>query len=187
MLGSGWTRGVVPPLSDDPAVEKWGTNKMALLRYGGQFDRWTRWFDLHRTPHILKQRPEAYAWYLAQDGTKPIYQWEVSPEIPGSRAYPAEDVRRFFGVDERDFWGSISWMLALAIYEGFDQVELFWFPLSHDRATNMTDQIPVGQYSHQVPSTRYWIGQARGRGMTVLIHGDSELKPTHPLYGLETT
>ena len=160
---------------------------MNLLRWGGQYDGWTRWFDLHRTAHILRLRPETYRWYQQQDGSKPIYQWEVNPEIPGSRAYPLGEVRRFFGVDERDFWGSISWMLALAIVEDFTQIDLFWFPLAQDRATNMTDAIPVGQYSHQVPSSRYWIGQARGRGIAVTIHGDSELKPTHPLYGVDTT
>lgn len=187
ILGAGWTRGVVPPLDTSPGVERWGTNKVMFVRREAEYAGWTRWFDLHRTPHILKQRPEAYEWYTAQDGSRPIYRWEVDPAIPGSVAYPIDRVRAHFGAWERDFWGSLSWMLALAIVEGFDQIDLFWFPLSHDRATNMTDQIPVGQYSHQVPSTRYWIGQARGRGIDVTIHGDSELKPTHPLYGVETT
>lgn len=187
ILGAGWTFGTVPPF--DPTAERWGTNNVMFARYGGDFTDWTRWFDLHRSPHIRDKRPQAYDWYTRQDGSKPIYQWEVNAEIPGSRAYPLEAVRDFFGAHERDFWGSLSWMLALAIVEGFEAIDLFWFPLCHDKADVTADmtQVPKGAYTHQVPSTRYWIGQARGRGIAVTIHGDSALRPLHPLYGFETT
>lgn len=186
MLGSGFTRGVVPDLDRSPGVEIWGTNRLMLMRESVQKEPWTRWFDLHRTPWILERRQEAYRWLQQQDGSRPVYQWDVNHEMPGSRAYPRAEVQAYFDGD-RDFWGSISWMLALAIYEQFTDIELFWFPLMNDRATDMTVTIPVGQYTHQVPSTRYWIGQARGRGLRVTIHGDSALKPNHPLYGVETT
>lgn len=176
--------GTVPEFSE--GAERWGTNAVMFRRYGGEFDRWTRWFDLHRTPHILKQRPDAYAWYAQQDGTRPIYQWEVNSEIPGSRAYPVEAIRRFFGDDaledpryperpESDFWGSLAWMFALAIYEGFEAIDLFWFV------------VDTHCHERQIPSVRYWIGQARGRGIRVTVHGDSSLKPSGPLYGWQTT
>ena len=169
--------GVVPPLDLDPAVERWGTNAVMFRRYGGEFDAWTRWFDLHQSDQIQARRPEAYAWYRQQDGRRPIYQWAVNPEIPGSTAYPLERFKAAFdepGREERDCWGSLSWMLALAILEDFTEVDLFWFVNdSH-------------QHGAQIPSVRYWIGQCRGRGMRVTIHGDSELKPQGRLYGLET-
>lgn len=174
MLGAGWTWGVVPPL--DPDAETWGTNNVMWARYSGVVPRWDRWFDLHPTAHIQARRPEAYRWYTEQDGTRPIYQWAVNPEIPGSRAYPKDAILQTFsehGHVERDFWGSISWMLALAIAEGYERIELFWFALMNDT------------YTKQVPSTRYWIGQARGRGVQVVIHGESMLKPQQGLYGCE--
>ena len=169
--------GVVPDFDPDPQVERWGTNAVMFRRYGGVFDRWTRWFDLHRTAHILQQRPEAYAWYQQQDGRRPIYRFVDDPAVPGNTVYPQAAVQAFFSDhthQERDFWGSLSWMLALALYEGFTAIDLFWF---------VVDQ---HQYGRQIPSTRYWIGQARGRGVRVTIHGDSELKPSGPLYGVET-
>lgn len=174
ILGAGWSWGDVPPL--DPTAETWGTNNVIFARYAGQFHGWDRWFDLHPTAHIQRRRPQAYDWYTRQDGSKPIYQWEINPDIPGSRAYPKDDVLRYFstqGHEERDFWGSISWLIALAIYEGYERIDLFWFVLQHD------------QYTKQIPSTRYWIGQARGRGVRVCIHGDSMLKPQQGLYGCE--
>lgn len=174
MLGAGWTWGDVPDL--DLAAERWGTNNVMWARYAGEFDQWTRWFDLHPKAHILRRRPQAYAWYRQQDGSRPIYLKEADPEVPGSVAFPFEAVRQHFCTathDERDFWGSISWMLAFAIMEGFQQIDLLWFALMHD------------QYTKQVPSTRYWIGQARGRGIATTVHGTSMLNPQGLMYGVE--
>lgn len=173
LLGAGFTWGEVPPL--DPSAERWGTNNVMFARYSGVFEDWHRWFDLHPSDHIQRRRPQAYDWYTQQDGSRPIYQWAVNPEIPGSKAFPKDGVLKYFSRDheERDFWGSISWMLALAIYEGFTDIDLFWFSLMND------------EYTKQIPSTRYWIGQARGRGVRVTIHGDSMLKPQQGLYGCE--
>ena len=177
ILGAGISMGDVPPLDLSPDVERWGTNAVMFRRYGGQFDLWTRWIDLHKPDQIQARRPEAWEWYRAQDGRRPILMWEPHPDVLGSMAYPREGVQQYFaqdGVLERDFWGSLSWMLALAIFERFEEIDLFWF---------VTDQ---HQYGRQIPSVRYWIGQARGRGIRVRIHGDSELKPKGPLYGYET-
>ena len=174
LLGAGMTFGTIPPF--DPSAERWGTNKVMFARYGGVFNDWTRWFDVHPKEHIQRRRPDAWGWYMRQDGSRPIYLKEADPDIPGSVAFPFEAVRTSFSTpthDERDFWGSISWMLALAIVEGFERIDLFWFVLGND------------QYSKQVPSTRYWIGQARARGIDVRIHGDSALKPAPELYGVE--
>lgn len=174
MLGAGWSWGDVPDL--DPTAERWGTNNVMFARYAGQFNQWTRWFDLHPRAHIEHRRPDAYRWYQQQDGTRPIYLKDVDASVPGSVAFPFEAVRRSFGHDgheERDFWGSLSWMLALAIVEGFEQIDLLWFALMNDAYTN------------QVPSTRYWIGQARGRGIRVRVHGTSMLNPQGPMYGYE--
>ncbi len=174
ILGCGFTKGDIPPF--DPQAERWGVNKLMFMRYGGEFDDWTRWFDLHSTAHIQQQRSDAYDWYSTQ--TKPIYRWEHDPNMV-TAIYPREAIQQHFaqdGVPERDFWGSLAWMLALAIYEGFEQIELFWYTLDLE-----------GEYRQQVGSALYWIGQARGRGIRVLIHGDSGLKPTGPMYGIETT
>lgn len=173
ILGCGLGFGNGPDFSLDR--ERWAVNKLMFMRYSGEFDRWTRWFDLHSSAHIQRQRPEAYDWYRQQ--TKPIVRWAHDPNMV-TQVYPHVDVQSFFmheGVPERDFWGSLSWMVALAIYEGFEQMDIYWFPLDQE------------QHQQQLGSARYWIGQARGRGAIVNIHGDSALKPSGPLYGLETT
>lgn len=168
------SKGDIPPF--DPDAERWGVNKLMFMRYSGEFDDWTRWFDLHSTAHIQRHRPEAYDWYGQQ--TKPIYRWEDDPHMM-TAIYPREAIQMHFaqdGVPERDFWGSLAWMLALAIYEGFEQIELFWYTLDLE-----------GEYRQQVGSALYWIGRAKQAGIRVLIHGDSSLKPTGPMYGIETS
>ncbi len=176
LLGAGWDMGTIPPFN--PSAERWGTNNVMFARYGGDFNNWTRWFDLHPTEHIQAKRAQAYDWYRTQ--TKPIYRWAPDPDVPASVVYPIDAVLDYFSLSqaerERDFWGSIAWMIALAIYEQFDAIDLFWFTLSNDH---------MNIYARQVPSTRYWIGQARGRGIRVTIHGDSALKVTHGLYGYQ--
>jgi len=151
-------------------MEAWGLNQLMFIRYNGDdLPRWDRWFDLHPTWHIERDRPRAYAWYRSQ--RKPIYRWEVDPDLPSSVAYPVDDVRRFVGADETDFAGSVCWMLALALMEGYDDLHLFWFPV-------------MNEHAGQVPSIRYWIGQARGRGARVTIHGRSDLHPAREMYGI---
>lgn len=170
MLGCGLSKGAaIPPF--DPDAERWGLNRLMFTRYAGAFTNWTRWFDLHSTAHIQQHRPDAYDWYRSQ--TKPIYRWELDPALPGCCVYPRQ---RVADADERDFACSLSWMLALAIHERFDAIDLFWFSLDSGEH----------HYDYQIASARYWIGRARGAGITVRIHGDSPLKPSLPLYGVPT-
>lgn len=174
ILGAGWGWGHTAPL--DLNAEIWGTNNLMFARYSGQFDHWTRWFDHHPIAHIQRRRPQAYAWYQQQDGRRPIYLAEPDPTIPGAVVFPAYELVEHFSTPayrEVDFWGSISWLIAFAMKEGFQRIDLFWFLLKND------------QYTKQIPSTKYWIGRARQAGIDVVIHGDSALKPNHGLYGCE--
>lgn len=165
------TFGVIPPFQED--AERWGLNHLQQQRFAGTWDGWTRWFDRHPKAWIQARRPEAYAWYQQQDGRRPIYLLDRDATVAGDTAYPIEAVQQHFadGTEERDFAGSLSYMLALAIYEGFEAIDLFWFTLQD------------AEHGRQLPSARYWIGQARGRGIAVRIHGDSALAASGPLYG----
>lgn len=175
-LGGGFTQGVVPPL--DPDAEQWGVNRVMLFRFPEGWDAWDRWFDYHPKAHIIEHRPDAYAWYRQQDGRRPIYLLEPDAEVAGYDAYPREAIQAHFGQDgepERDFWGSLAWMFALAIFERKEAIDLFWCPMRNETFAR----------HEQIASTRYWIGRARQAGVRVTIHGDSDLKPVPSLYGVE--
>lgn len=171
-MGGGWSYGTVPPLND-AVTERWGLNYLQRDRFAFDVPRWDRWFDLHNweRDRLAVQQPEIWAWYQQQ--TQPIYTWTPHPDVPASVAYPLDRIQAEWPGD-RDFACSLSWMLALAIVEGFTDVDLFWCPM----------QDP--EHAAFVPSVRYWMGMARGRGMTVTVHGWSLLVPEGPLYGVET-
>jgi hypothetical protein len=66
-------------------------------------------------------------------------------------------------------------MMALAIWEEFEQIDVYGF------------RMLAPKYTFQLPSAFYWVGRARGMGMTVYIHGESALNPVNKMYGLEAT
>lgn len=165
LLGGGRTHGVPPVFV--PGAERWGLNDLAFRRFSGQFDEWTRWWDLHPTEHILAKRQQAYEWYRGQ--SKPVYRLERDPLIPSSLAYPFAEIAEFFRT--RRFGLQLDYMLALAIFEGFERIELVWF--------HMREREYAGA------QTLFWLGQAQARGVEVVIHGDSALQAPERLYGYE--
>ena len=168
ILGKG--RGIAP--SFNTGVERWGINDLAFLRYSGEFDDWTRWFDLHTVERIQQRRPQAWEWYQRQ--TRPVYLLHTHADIPASLAYPKDNVIRYFRTSR--FGSSFDYMFALAIYEGFEKIEICWCPMKQ-----------VVEYQNQTKTAHYWIGQAEARGIEVVIHGDSALAPNPKLYGFEVT
>lgn len=89
----------------------------------------------------------------------PVYMQQAHADIPMSRAYPLAAVSACTG----DYFGSsVAYMLALAIYEGADEIGLWGVDLSDD-------------YDHQRPNLEYLIGFARGRWREVSVPDGSRL------------
>lgn len=170
LMGGASTAEEAPPL---PAgAERWGLNGLHFKKQAAKFDNWTRWFDLHNIPWIRQIRPETYEWYQQQ--TKPIVMWEHYPEIPSSEVYPIQAVQLYFN-KEKLFLSSFDWMMALAMAEDFDVIDIYWFRMNAN-----------SRYTYQLPSALYWVGRARGMGITVNVHGKSNLNPDTKLYGYES-
>lgn len=133
-------------------------NNPRMYRIRGYPDaliNWTRWFNLHSKAHILGRYPEGFKWYQAQDGSKPIYLRDgPDPTIAGSRLFPRDQIQRHFeGLSglETFFTCSATWLMALAILEGFTKIELY----GHAEVNKI--------------GMAYWIGRARQAGIEVLI------------------
>jgi len=173
-----------PTPSLPEGAERWGLNNLIIGRGAVplRFEGWTRWFDLHHIPHIQERKNSMYSWLCEQ--TKPIYLWAPVPEIPASIAYPLSEVQRHFN-GERLFSSSLDWMLALAIYEKFEQIDLYGWRMGSSL------------YTHQISSGQFWVDQAREAGIVVNSLSHSALttaprqpkpilKPHHRMYGIET-
>jgi hypothetical protein len=74
--------------------------------------------------------------------------------------YPLQEVINYFGVDY--FTNTVDFALALAIYEGFTEIDLY--------GVNM---VFGSEYEFEKAGVEYWIGQAMGRGINVHVFGDT--------------
>jgi hypothetical protein len=181
---------------EDPGVEIWGINE--LHRY---LPRWDRWFELHsREAFEIKGNRDQEAhvnWLRAQVGVglaghRPIFMRELFADIPAGERLPLEWLSdRFFGRfgDRPYFTSSIGYMLAMAIAEGRDEnfnptgdgsdavgsIGVFGIDLASDT-----------EYGEQRPNAEYFIGLARGLGITVTIAEGSALLRADHLYGFES-
>lgn len=177
-------------------AEVWACNDFPTrVPDGWAFDAWDRWFDVHTEAHIKKHRPEAWPWYrtngtgrrgvLSPYGCRPIYLHAQHHEIPGSVAYPLAAMQARFawgGHPEEFFTSSFDLMLALALSEGFERIELHGVDL-WDGVLAVTDVAPHERRGQQRNGAHYWIGVARGCGVDVVIPDESSLCKTERLYG----
>lgn len=163
---------------NDKNVEVWGLNE------AHSFDwmlRWDRWFQLHKStaftrdmnPHRSHERGYVkghYDW-LKQKHGKPIYMQFVYPEIPDSKEYPLPELsKKFFPLLRKGsekvkyFTSSFSFMMALALYEGFERVEVYGFEMSAG-----------DEFIPQKACAEFWMGMALGMGVEVYLPDNSQL------------
>jgi len=135
------------------------------------------WFDLHSLHRLNEhERTSNHLQFLAQDHHFPIYMQEHFDNIPKSVEFPKDELILKFG---RQFKSSISWMLALAIVQEYQQIHLVGVDMEID------SDVFGNEYSEQKPSCEYFIGYARGMGIEVNIPQSSSLCKCMLLYGYE--
>jgi len=156
---------------DDPSFEIWGLNN------GYQFEgfkRWDRWFQLHDLRFYdagpkADPIPEILQRYASWEC--PVYMFDKYLQVPNAIRFPYEKLIEEFGTY---FNNSISWMIAFAIHEGFEEIHIYGVDMA------------VGtEYSEQRPSCEYFIGLARGRGIKVYMPEESRLLKTKYIYGCQ--
>lgn len=114
----------------DETWEIWGTSRLWK-----EIPRADVWFELHPLDEIgrgwnvnLEQREaarEEHVEWMAQAGL-PVYLQEEDERVPTGVPYPLEEVEAFleseFGDVEAYFTNTIAYMIALAIYQGVDEI-----------------------------------------------------------------
>lgn len=155
------------------ADEIWVANHGDMVMgLAGDIPRCTRLFEIHKQEWFRRKelpRFEEYWNYLREEHDFPIYLQDPIPEIPSGVLYPFDEVvadifphllRHYTdGREERDtlLTSSAAFMLALAIHEGFERVELYGIGMETET-----------EYGYQLPGFTYMIGVANGRGIDVV-------------------
>jgi len=157
---------------DNPDIQIWTLNKAHMQDWMKRFDVI---FQLHTVEYLEKciglSDGDRKHWdWLKEKHDYPIYMQEKFKQFPSSMKYPLEQMKKQYG----DFFtGTPAYMMALAIHQGFERIELYGF----DMASNT-------EYEKQRDSMEYFIGMAEGMGIEVYIPEDSPLLKGR-LYALE--
>ena len=181
---------------DDPDFELWGVNNGYMV-----MQRYTRMFEIHNIVKLhngtfMRRAGKDFRGQKVNDYIKalaglncPIYMQQHWDEIPQSVAYPLNDVALTFGSKlgwfntpfpegmvnhavDAYFTNSISYMMALAILEGYEEMHVYGVDMAVDT-----------EYNFQRPSCEFFLGWAVGRGMKVYIPPQADLLKTRFLYG----
>jgi hypothetical protein len=185
------------PRAGRPEADLWGVTRANCRFWKGKLLDWTAWYDVHPLaattgfPGIPERRPDAWAWMLAQDGTRPIYL--QAPEahatanqalalkrfnmIPGARRFPIREIQAAFpinGEPNRWFIEQAGMMIAKAILDGYERIIL------NGIGTQTTFEF---ERAHR--SILYWIAFARGRGVQVEVEGPSIYHTPRAIYAYE--
>jgi hypothetical protein len=166
---------------NDPEFEIWTVNN--LYRFVPRQDRI---FELHTREQIAADLThgvdgKTYVEEMAEMKI-PIYMQERYPDIPTSVKYPLGKMIEEFGIERSNvnhkpdayFTNSISFMIALAIYEGFKEIHVYGVDMA------------IGvEYIEQRPSCEYYLGIARGRGIKLFLPIESDLLKTRFIYGYD--
>ena len=167
------------------ADELWTLNHAFVIQ---DFPPISRLFEIHNKYWYLRKevpRSVAYGEWLKEDHEFPIYMQHKSKHIPASRKYPLDAVIKdcLSGLVEinedrnetvrKYFTSTFAYMMALAIHEKFDVIELYGIDMENNT-----------EYGYQRPCGEFWIGLALGRGIKVTLPEPCLLCQA-PLYGYE--
>ena len=143
--------------------------------------RFDRIFEIHTAESIRTRvtRREGLNHYEALKILEnPIYMQSAWPEIPSSVRFPLDEIIKEFYIpamgDKIFITCTVSHMLALAIFEGFEEISLLG-----------VDQAIDTEYEVEMPSVLYWLGIAQGRGIKVHISQHSPLLKGYFVYGYD--
>lgn len=137
-----------------------------------------KWYEIHKWEPEQPWFSQEYIDFMAKLPV-PVYMLEPVEAIPGSVAYPKDEVMRYFGPEAIFFYtSSLSWMFAMAIIEimesGEDgEIALYGVDMSAAEE----------QYTGQRAGCQYFTGQAWRRGIKVTVPPQSDLLCPTPLYG----
>ncbi len=180
---------------DNPDIPIWVLNEMGhtdlVHPKAGDADpspykfiqRWDELFQIHARWDFTRNDnfndPLHWEWLQEQDGTRPIWMQEQFEDIPGAQSYPLDEatalVAKVWIGDKQVqyFSATMPYMVAKAIVDGYERIELWGFEMSSGT-----------EFNYQKPSSLFWLGVAAGRGLEIYTPPGCKLFQG-PLYGYE--
>lgn len=134
--------------------ECWGITLLPLLRSGFSLVIDMNVYEDGRWGAQQKQEAEVVKTRCERDGI----------EYAGIENYPIKEVMERFDTDY--FSNTVDYAIALALYRGYDEINLYGITLSaHD-------------YAKFKSGVDFWCGYAKGMGVKVKVHGETTVMRT---------
>jgi hypothetical protein len=159
---SGSTRDQAP--YHDRSIPIWMFNSQPLADWVKEKGRCDLVIELHQ-PGTFLNTPNLYTKWLKDNTEVPIYMLNQMEEVTASVKYPLDEiVEKYLKDFKRDgtviqyFTSSVCYAIALAIYQGYERIELYGV----DMANNT-------EYIYQRDGIALWFGIALGLGIEVYI------------------
>ncbi len=172
------------PLTVAEGVERWCCNDPKTymrIRFPPALKTWTRWFNVHRPAHIEKRHSNFGPWMRKQDGSRPVYTLEPDASIPGNVIFPGLQLIAHF--DDNFFTHQAAWLVALAIYEKFERIELWGYQFGAGSAPH--SPTVKHKYAWERPCIIHWLARARQAGIEVVTPPEAKLHAKQFIYGYE--
>jgi len=157
LIGKGAGRELAP-IKGTKGIDTWGVNDIVAHR---ECDV-CFFMDRHL---LLGGNMDTLVKNAVNHTNTPLYCTKTFEDIPTSIEYPLNEVICHFGLDY--FSDSCAYMLALAIYNGYEKIHLYGFNYSHG-----------SKYIIEKPCVSAWLGVALGKGIKLNIQERSELLKT---------
>ncbi len=166
---------------DDEECDIWIINEMHAFAW---VKRVTALLQLHPRSSFMRSVAARgvrnhFEW-LQQEHGFPIYMQFKNDDIPDSAEYPLVDIQekllarlRRGKNTVRFFTSTFAYMLALAIHQGYQRIEIYGFEMGG-----------LDEYGPQRECAGFWMGYALGRGIEVYLPPQCQLL-MGPLYGYE--
>jgi hypothetical protein len=170
-----------------PEAELWGQSN-AARSWDFALHDWSRWFDLHTEgpqagyAGIRMLRPDILAWYQKQGPERPIYFTEPILSVRASKRFPREALQAAFPQAHGRYGCQLSYMVALAIHEGFGRIILYGNGEPYVREPNTLE---ARKWHAKHSSVLYWIALAEAKGIEIVYSGPCMFAPSPWDYGYD--
>lgn len=177
----------VSPRHRHPHADFWVCTRAVPYFWKGKLTDWTECFDVHplerteRFQGIAQRRPEAWAWYTRQDGSRPIWMQREHPAIKASKRFPLDEIIDYADTvldphakDARMFICQIGMMICFALLRGYEHI-IF----------NGIGTVRHVEHQHLHRDINYWKGVIHGQGKRLDIEGPSTFRQPEKIYAYE--
>ena len=179
IVGGAWSSGPWAPFGED-RVDIWTCNESHGKPWMKE-EYITAWFQLHPKWVFTRDDPFDHREWIKKEHQFPVYMQMVYDDVPTSKKYPLREIQNELVNVERGefvvnkiFSSTFSYMMALALYQEYERVEIYGIEL-----------LGEGEYAFQREALAYWIGKADGMGVEVWLPEQCSLLVQPLLYAYE--